>query len=78
MPAGDRFVYFDHNATTPLDPRVRDAMLPWLGRPGANPSATHPSGQEAGRAVRLARAQVAAMIGAPEPNRLSGWHPVTE
>ena len=45
-------------------------MLPWLGRPGANPSATHPSGQEAGRAVRLARAQVAAMIGAPEPNSI--------
>ncbi len=43
-------------------------MLPWLGRPGANPSATHPSGQEAGRAVRAAREQVAALIGATEPN----------
>ena len=45
-------------------------MLPWLGRPGANPSATHPAGQEAGLAVRRARVQVAAMIGAREPSSI--------
>ena len=39
-------------------------MLPWLSRPGANPSATHPAGREAARAVQRAREQVAALIGA--------------
>lgn len=37
-------------------------MLPWLGRPGANPSATHPAGREAARAVQSAREQVAGLI----------------
>ncbi|QDV06421.1 Cysteine desulfurase [Planctomycetes bacterium Poly30] len=62
-----KILHFDCNATTAASEPVIAAMLPWLGRPGANPSATHPSGRAAGRAVREARAQVAAMIGAAEP-----------
>jgi cysteine desulfurase len=58
------FVYLDHNATTPLDPRVRDAMLPYLAGPAGNPSSIHAAGREARKAVERARAQVAALIGA--------------
>ena len=57
-------VYLDHNATTPLDLRVRDAMLPFLGGPYANPSSQHRHGRAARDAVETARAQVAALVGA--------------
>ncbi len=57
-------VYFDHNATTPLDPRVRVAMLPWLEERHGNPSSSHRFGQAAREAVESARDQVAAAIGA--------------
>lgn len=56
--------YLDHNATTPLDPRVRDAMLPWLGETFGNPSSIHGYGQAAREAVEEARAQVAALLNA--------------
>ena len=60
-------IYLDYQATTPLDERVLEAMLPWLGRP-ANPHSTeHAFGQDAAAAVDLARAQVAeAVNGDPE------------
>jgi cysteine desulfurase len=59
-----RRVYLDHNATTPLDPRALEAMLPWLaGRP-ANASSAHSFGQAARAAVEEARAEVAALLGA--------------
>ncbi len=57
-------VYFDHNATTPLDPRVLDAMLPWLGARFGNPSSVHRAGQAAREAVEGARERVARAIGA--------------
>ena len=57
-------LHFDCNATTAASEEVIAAMLPWLGRPGANPSATHPAGREAARAVEAARAQIAGLIGA--------------
>ncbi len=57
-------VYFDHNATTPLDPRVRDAMLPWLGDLHGNPSSAHAAGRRARRAVEEARARVANLLAA--------------
>ncbi len=60
-------VYLDHNATTPLDPRVREAMLPWLGERFGNPSSIHRVGQAARNAVEEAREQVAALIGARPP-----------
>ncbi len=57
-------VYFDHNATTPLDPAVRKAMLPWLGKRFGNPSSRHEYGRAAQAAVDAARQQVAAAVGA--------------
>lgn len=57
-------VYLDHNATTPVHPAARSAMLPWLGERWGNPSSGHVHGREAREAVAQARAQVAALIGA--------------
>ncbi|HEX2223675.1 MAG TPA: cysteine desulfurase family protein [Thermoanaerobaculia bacterium] len=57
-------VYLDHNATTPLDPRVREALLPWLGELHGNPSSLHRFGQAARNAVEEAREKVAFLLGA--------------
>lgn len=60
-----RPVYLDHNATTPLDPRVLAAMMPALTDSFGNPSSeTHVLGREAKDMVETARGQVAALIGA--------------
>jgi len=60
-----RPVYLDHQASTPLDPRVRAAMLPWLSAEHAgNPHSGHGAGRAAREAVEQARAQVAALLGA--------------
>jgi cysteine desulfurase len=59
----DAPVYLDHNATTPVHPAVREAMLPWLGERWGNPSSPHAYGRDAARAVAAAREQVAALIG---------------
>ena len=60
-------VYLDYQATTPLDPRVRDAMLPYLGDVFGNPhSINHEFGWEAADSVRVARGQVAEFIGADD------------
>lgn len=55
--------YFDNNATTPLDPAVLDAMLPFLREHFANPSSGSTDARKVHRAVEKARAQVAALIG---------------
>jgi cysteine desulfurase len=57
-------VYLDHNATTPLDPAVLEAMLPFLREDYGNPSSLHSFGQRARAAVEEARARVAALVGA--------------
>jgi cysteine desulfurase len=57
-------IYLDYNATTPIDARVLDAMLPWLRDGFGNPSSDHPYGRRAKAAVDAARAEVAALIGA--------------
>src|SRR5277367_1053299 len=57
-------VYLDFNATTPVDPAVLDAMLPYFSADFANPSSIHTPGQRARAAVETAREQVAALIGA--------------
>ncbi|HWN11517.1 MAG TPA: cysteine desulfurase family protein [Pyrinomonadaceae bacterium] len=57
-------VYLDHSATTPVDRRVVDAMLPYLTERFGNPSSVHFFGQEARAAVDRARRDVAALIGA--------------
>jgi len=58
-------IYMDYSATNPCDPRVVDAMIPWLREHFGNPaSRSHAWGWEAEEAVEKARAQVAALIGA--------------
>lgn len=64
-----RRVYLDHSATTPVDSRVREAMLPYLTEQFGNPSSVHFFGQQARAAVDGARRQVAALIGA-RPNEV--------
>ncbi|MDY6876756.1 MAG: selenide, water dikinase SelD [Chloroflexota bacterium] len=56
-------IYLDYNATTPIDRRVAEAMVPYLYEHFGNPSSAHPYGVEAKRAVERARAQVAALLG---------------
>ncbi|MGD0834630.1 MAG: cysteine desulfurase family protein [Candidatus Dormibacteria bacterium] len=56
-------IYLDHAATTPLDPDVREAMLPWLGDGYGNPSSVHSLGRRARAAVDEARDRVAAAAG---------------
>jgi len=55
-------IYLDHNATTPVDPAVLDAMLPFLRDRFGNPSSSHKYGQVAAEALARARAQVAALL----------------
>jgi cysteine desulfurase len=57
-------IYLDYNATTPIDPTVREAMLPYLGEFFGNPSTTHAYGLPVKEAVERARQQVASLIGA--------------
>lgn len=60
------FIYLDHQATTPLAPEAREAMLPWLSGPDsmgfANPHSMHKAGRAAAAAVEVAREQVAALL----------------
>ncbi len=55
-------IYFDYNATTPLDPQVREAMLPYWGGIWGNPSSVHHIGQRARAALDDARARAAAFL----------------
>lgn len=61
--------YLDHNATTPVDPRVVQAMLPYLTGPYGNPSSLHRYGRAARDGVERARQQVASLVGA-QPQQL--------
>ena len=57
-------IYLDYSATTPVDPRVLDKMIPYLSGSFGNPaSRSHSYGWEAEQAVELAREQVAALVG---------------
>src|SRR5213593_3137054 len=62
-------IYLDSNATTPLDPAVIEAMLPYLREHFGNPSSTHAYGKAAHEAVNRARRQVAELLGA-EPDEI--------
>jgi cysteine desulfurase len=57
-------LYLDHNATTPIDPEVRAAMLPWLENEFGNPSSVYALGRRASAALTTAREQVASLVGA--------------
>jgi cysteine desulfurase len=59
-----RTIYFDYNATTPLDPAVRDAMLPFLGDVWGNPSSVHHVGRKARALLDDARDRAANFLGA--------------
>ncbi|MFQ5892853.1 MAG: cysteine desulfurase family protein, partial [Nitrospinota bacterium] len=59
-----RSIYLDYNATTPVDPTVREAMLPYLEERFGNPSSLHAFGRAARVALDEAREAVAALIGA--------------
>ncbi len=66
----NRPIYLDNQATTPCDPRVLALMLPWFTERFGNPhSAEHQMGRDAEAAVEVARAEVAALIGA-EPREI--------
>lgn len=62
-----RRIYLDHNATTPLDPRVRDEMVRVMEAGYGNPSSVHAFGQAARESVEAARDRVAALIDARPP-----------
>ena len=59
----NRRIYFDNAATTPVDPRVAEAMQPYLQGSFGNPSSLHSEGRQAREAVELARQQVAQLLG---------------
>lgn len=71
-------IYMDYAATTPVDPRVAESMIPWLTERFGNPaSSSHPYGWDAEEAVDLARRQVATLIGA-EPREIVWTSGATE
>src|SRR5687768_15516068 len=63
MNARTKPIYLDYSATTPVDSRVAEKMIPWLTQNFGNPaSRSHPFGWEAEEAVENARAEVAALV----------------
>ena len=57
-------IYLDHSATTPVDPRVFDAMRPFLTEQFGNPSSVYRAGQDVRRAVEDSREKIAGLLGA--------------
>jgi cysteine desulfurase len=57
-------IYLDYNATTPIDPAVADAIVPYLRERFGNPSSTHAYGKEAAEVVAEARGRLAALLNA--------------
>ena len=56
-------IYLDHNGTTPVDPQVTEALLPYLTEHFGNPSSSHIYGKTARAGIEAAREQVAQMLG---------------
>lgn len=63
-------IYLDHAATTPVDPRVLEAMLPYFVENFGNPSSIHSFGRDTRKAIEEARADIAREIGAAEPREI--------
>lgn len=63
-------IYFDNNATTQVDPRVVEAMLPYFSGVYGNPSSKHAAGEQAQSAIRGARADVQALLGAQDAQEI--------
>ena len=63
-------IYLDHNATTPVLPEVREAMLPYLAEEWGNPSSSYRFGAQLKSKIELAREQTAALIGAKFPREV--------
>ncbi len=63
-------VYLDNNATTRVDPLVRDEMMPFLDEEYGNPSSMHSFGAGVSRALDLARSRVAALLGAERESEI--------
>ncbi|CAI5701569.1 unnamed protein product [Peronospora effusa] len=63
-------VSLDDNATTPVEPAVMQALLPYFGPQFGNASSTYALGQNAKKAVEMARTQVASMLGASDSNEI--------
>ena len=59
----DRRLYFDYAAGTPLDDRVREAMLPYMSETFGNPNSLHQFGREAAAAIDTARASIDNVLG---------------
>ncbi len=71
MNTSEKYIYLDHNATTPVDPRVLEAMLPYFTEIYGNAaSVDHEAGHIAKRAVEAARQQCADVIGAADPKEI--------
>ncbi len=62
-------IYLDYQATTPMAPEAKAAMLPWLDG-GANPHSPHRIGRKAAAAVAIAKDQIAALIPESEAGNL--------
>ncbi|MDQ3035538.1 MAG: aminotransferase class V-fold PLP-dependent enzyme, partial [Myxococcota bacterium] len=62
--SADEPIYLDHNATTPVHPAVRDAMIAAIDSAWGNPSSAHVFGRRAHDAIEAARRELAALIGA--------------
>ncbi len=63
-------IYLDHNATTPVDPRVREAMEPYLEGAFGNPSAAHRLGRQAKAALEESREVVAGLLGTTDKDEV--------
>lgn len=70
--------YFDNAATTPVDPRVLEAMLPWFNEFPGNAHSLHHYGAMAMDTVERARAQLARLIGAEDPSQITFTSGATE
>ena len=68
---GCRVIYLDHNATTPILPEVREAMLPFLSEEWGNPSSSYRFGSRLKSKIEQAREQVADLVGAKSPREFS-------